>query len=288
MNLYRSYTKREWLARHVIPNLHLGEQQKDHPQALGVYATNRIKSTKYNIFNFVPIAFFLQFTKTVNCFYLVNMILQMIPSISTNDWFYTLIPLSCMIFLGMLREAISDYRRYRADEQVNNLIVHTLSMSNEEFISFDQINDTRHSRLKKTKTMDVRVGDILAIHDGETVPADCILLSTDPSRPDRQGQCFIQTSNLDGERNLKPKLSITRCEQNFTRVLNKECDVEVVLRERPVADLYCFQGAEMKIVMDGEQHDIQLDLEQFIPRGSQVQQSGVLYMLVIFTGRDTK
>ena len=55
-----------------------------------------------------------------------------------------------MIFLGMLREAISDYRRYKADEQVNNLIVHTLSKSNEGFVSFDQINDTRHSRLRKT------------------------------------------------------------------------------------------------------------------------------------------
>lgn len=35
------------------------------------------------------------------------------------------------------------------------------------------------------------------------IPADCVILQTD----DPNGQCFINTSQLDGERNLKPKLA---------------------------------------------------------------------------------
>jgi len=36
----------------------------------------------------------------------------MIPSISTNFWGYTAIPLSVIIGLGILREGLADLKRY--------------------------------------------------------------------------------------------------------------------------------------------------------------------------------
>ena len=39
------------------------------------YVSNKIKTTRYNVFNFLPITFLLQFTKVINVFYLFNMIL---------------------------------------------------------------------------------------------------------------------------------------------------------------------------------------------------------------------
>lgn len=117
-------------------------------------------------------AFMLQFTKVINCFYLVNMILQAIPSISTNAWYYTAIPLSCIIGLGVLKEGLADLKRYQQDTKVNNNpAMKVLPTENSEEFYFT-----------KVKTMDIQVGDILCIHDDEMVPADCILLSTDPSR----------------------------------------------------------------------------------------------------------
>ena len=47
------------------------------------------------------------------------------------------------------------------------------------------------------------VGDVIKLQNGDTLPADCVVLSTD----DPLGQCYISTSNLDGERNLKTKLA---------------------------------------------------------------------------------
>jgi magnesium-transporting ATPase (P-type) len=41
------------------------------------------------------------------------------------------------------------------------------------------------------------------IEDFEQVPADCVLLKVANNKP----ECFVKTSALDGERNLKPKLA---------------------------------------------------------------------------------
>lgn len=50
--------------------------------------------------------------------------------------------------------------------------------------------------------MDVRVGDVLEIHNRENIPADLVMLSCS----DPKGTCFVMTSNLDGETNLKPRM----------------------------------------------------------------------------------
>lgn len=58
--------------------------------------------------------------KVANCFYLVSAFLQSIPSISTNDPLATLIPLAYVIILGILKEAIADYKRFKTDKEVNH------------------------------------------------------------------------------------------------------------------------------------------------------------------------
>ena len=63
--------------RRVVPNCQLTEDnlKTGHPQALKSYHDNSVKSTRYTMLNFLPISFFIQFRKVINCFYLVNMIL---------------------------------------------------------------------------------------------------------------------------------------------------------------------------------------------------------------------
>ena len=46
--------------------------------------------------------------------------------------------------------------------------------------------------------------DIIRIADGEQVPADCVLLKVADDKP----ECFVSTSPLDGERNLKYKSAL--------------------------------------------------------------------------------
>jgi P-type E1-E2 ATPase len=58
----------------------------------------------------------------------------------------------------------------------------------------------------------IRVGDILNLEDGETIPADCILLASHHLN----GDAFQMTAALDGERNFKPKKSPLFVAQNFS------------------------------------------------------------------------
>lgn len=95
------------------------DKHPDHLQNKRFYTSNAVKSTRYNIWNFVPITFFLQFTKVINCFYLINMILQSIPQVSTNEWFFSVPPLAGLIIFGMLLEAINEIKRWQEDRKTN-------------------------------------------------------------------------------------------------------------------------------------------------------------------------
>lgn len=48
----------------------------------------------------------------------------------------------------------------------------------------------------------VHVGDLLEVRNRENIPADIVMLSCS----DPRGTCFVMTSNLDGETNLKPRI----------------------------------------------------------------------------------
>ena len=49
------------------------------------------------------------------------------------------------------------------------------------------------------KTKHIAVGDIVCVRAGGEFPCDLVLLTSS----EREGQCHIQTANLDGETNLK-------------------------------------------------------------------------------------
>ena len=50
----------------------------------------------------------------------------------------------------------------------------------------------------------ISVGDILELKDGDIIPADCVLLHSDR----KDDEAFMLTTQLDGERCLKPLVAI--------------------------------------------------------------------------------
>jgi len=85
----------------------------------GGYPSNKISTTRYSWYSIFPISLLIQFTKVSNTFYAIGAILQSIPAISTNDPLATIIPLAYVIAVGMLKEFLADYKRYKMDKQTN-------------------------------------------------------------------------------------------------------------------------------------------------------------------------
>ena len=57
----------------------------------------------------------------------------------------------------------------------------------------------KQTHFKHKKWMELKVGDIVVLNKNDEVPADLVVLATS----DQNGEAYIQTSSLDGEKNLK-------------------------------------------------------------------------------------
>jgi P-type E1-E2 ATPase len=58
-----------------------------------------------------------------------------------------------------------------------------------------------NGKIVHRESADLKVGQVIVCRDGCTFPADIALLSSSDN-----GDCFIKTSSLDGEKNLKKRV----------------------------------------------------------------------------------
>lgn len=253
-------------ARHV----HINAPQH-HP-----YPSNAIATGKYNILTFVPLFLFSQFKRAANVFFLVISILQQVPNVSPTGQWTTLGPLMCILSISALREIAEDYRRQRDDDQTNNDISQKLTVTAEGVVHW-----------VKVRWKDIQVGDILKITSSRQFPADLILLASS----EQKGMAYIETSNLDGETNLKLKQALPET-ANYTsddEIKNLRGEIEA---EAPTKHLYEFYGnIEVKDNSHSMRDDgqrIPVDAAQLLLRGSQLRNTKFVYGLVIYTGPDTK
>lgn len=92
-----------------------------------------------------------------------------------------------MVLLNGIKDFIEDLKRKRSDDSENNKKCYVFDRNNNFFVE----------KLWK----DIQVGNIVRVLDNEEFPADLVMLYS--SNPD--GNCYIETKNLDGETNLKIK-----------------------------------------------------------------------------------
>ena len=135
---------------------------------------------------------------------------------------------------------------------------------------------------------DVKVGDIIKIDDGKEVPADCVLLRVADNKP----ECFVKTANLDGERNLKPKLANEMLSTHLENIFGSKADQSNVNLSIscivPQKELYYFEGRLRASLPDDPEYRMNLDLNQFLHRGSSIENSGHVIAMVVYTGVETK
>ncbi|KAJ1736271.1 aminophospholipid translocase [Coemansia biformis] len=244
--------------------VHIGNQESN---AQYKFKHNRVSTAKYNLMTFLPKFLFEQFSKYANLFFLFTGCIQQISGVSPTSRWTTIVPLAVVLAATAVKELAEDMKRHSSDADMNKSSARVLVGT-----SFEE-----------RAWRDVVVGDIVRVENKEAIPADIVLLSS--SEP--EGICYVETSNLDGETNLKVKQALPETAGLLTPA--DLCGLRGHLKtELPNDSLYTFEGT---LVSEGGGlgfRECPLDPTQVLLRGAILRNTDWIYAVVVFTGHETK
>ncbi|XP_009130848.1 phospholipid-transporting ATPase 1 [Brassica rapa] len=224
------------------------------------FTGNSIKTAKYSVFTFLPRNLFEQFHRVAYVYFLVIAVLNQLPQLAVFGRGASIMPLAFVLLVSAIKDAYEDFRRHRSDRVENNRLA--LVFEDNEF--------------KEKQWKYIRVGEVIKVVSNQTLPCDMVLLATS----DPTGVVYVQTTNLDGESNLK-----TRYAKQET--LQKATDLETfdgfIKCEKPNRNIYGFQ-ANMEI--DGRR--LSLGPSNIILRGCELKNTEWALGVVVYAGSETK
>nr|XP_045605910.1 phospholipid-transporting ATPase VA-like [Procambarus clarkii] len=244
---------------HVVPP-HVSAGQ--HPN--GAYPDNSICTTKYTVLSFLPKNLFEQFHRFANLYFLFIVLLNFVPAVNAFGKEVAMMPLLFVLGITAIKDAFEDHRRYLSDSRVNNATC--------------RVYNRDQGRYVKKKWKHVRVGDIIHLSCNEIIPADLVVLNSS----DEYGLCFIESSNLDGESNLKQRQSV--------KGLGMDDKFEVAkfdyLMEigAPSTKIYHFSGTIP--LQTGER--VPLTKDNLLLRDCALRNTDYIEGIVVYAGRETK
>ncbi|XP_037655795.1 probable phospholipid-transporting ATPase IH isoform X2 [Choloepus didactylus] len=230
------------------------------------YPDNRIVSSKYTFWNFIPKNLFEQFRRIANFYFLIIFLVQLIIDTPTSPVTSGL-PLFFVITVTAIKQGYEDWLRHKADNAMNQCPVHFI----------------QHGKLVRKQSRKLRVGDIVMVKENETFPCDLIFLSS--SRGD--GTCHITTASLDGESSHKTHYAV-----QDTKGFHTEEDVDrlhaTIECEQPQPDLYKFVG-RINVYNDLNDPVVRpLGSENLLLRGATLKNTEKIFGVAIYTGMETK
>ena len=75
----------------------------------GSFESNYVRTTKYTLWNFLPLSLLYQFKRFANLYFLLQAILNTIPEVSAMNPVSAYLPLIFVLGISMLREGLEDY-----------------------------------------------------------------------------------------------------------------------------------------------------------------------------------
>lgn len=201
----------------------------------------------------------------MNRYFLLIACLQLYRDITPVNPLTTWLPLAVIFGVTAVKEGIDDYGRYKADKAANSRVYTVIREGKEEQVA----------------SAEIRVGDLLKLEENDEVPCDAVLLAcSDPA-----GNAYIQTTNLDGESNLKvrnalPATKGLRTPAQFgTFKGTVECSA-------PNEHIYSFDS-QLRVVA-GEGPVLPLSSSQLLLQATHVRNTEWAVGLVVYTGNETK
>eukprot|EP00760_Papus_ankaliazontas_P025326 PhM_4_TR2641/c0_g1_i1/m.76437/K14802/DRS2, ATP8A; phospholipid-transporting ATPase len=239
------------------------------------WETNSLSTNQYSIYPWLPDFvlwknLYQQFQRKANLYFVVIAILQLIPGLSPTGRFTTLATLVVVMAFSGFKAAYEDYQRFLNDTEVNN---------RNAFVFNER--DAEGPWVVK-KYSEITVGDIVKVHtnkDGfrSEFPCDMVLIDTAES----DGVAYVETSNLDGETNLKPKNSLNYGKNSIGPGGLAGAKIEC---EMPNRSIYTFTG---NLILPGEK-EVSISPNNVLLRGTSLRKVEYAIGVVIFTGHETK
>ena len=172
------------------------------------FKNNKISTTKYNAFTFLPKALLYQFIRLANVYFVFMAVLQSISLISPLSPTTAIAPLVFVLAVSLIREAVEDLKRRKLDNEQNSNEVETY------------INGT----WMKIQSGNLQMGEIVRVKKDGVFPSDLLLIDSNL----KDGVCFIETGTLDGEKTLKIKNAPNFTKGKFSSIINEINDNQII------------------------------------------------------------
>ncbi len=185
-----------------------------------------------------------------------------------------------LVVLGvaMIKDGIEDAKRHKNDKKTNDLSYAKVMVDDGTF-------ECRSWR-------EIRVGDLICVRNKQYIPADMLFLISS----DEKGAAYVETSNIDGETNLKVK-SLPNIRQHGVKWSSAKdlFGVRMVLvYETPNSYIHSFLGTLRLLVngcgilLESRKVDISIDQTNVFLRGCTLCSTDWVIGMALNTGRDTK
>ncbi|KAI9203837.1 uncharacterized protein BJ171DRAFT_562172 [Polychytrium aggregatum] len=283
-------------------------------QPMKIFPRNKVRTSKYTMFSFLPKNLFEQFRSVANFYFISLVILQMFGPFMNVSPVLTAAPIAFIIAVTAVKDGLEDVKRHRADNSVNKAKTyklhnwanhnihkkyqHTVHRSARQeshyppFIARNEDSDNPNALPPDFKPgqdqhcwrlchwEDINVGDFIFLRNNDSIPADLVILATSEDN----GICYVETKNLDGETNLKvrfalPDFNSIRAPSDCTKL---KCFFDT---EPPSPNLYQLNGAA---TLNPASKVIPITINSTMLRGCVLRNTQWLVGMVVFTGAESK
>ena len=239
------------------------------------FCNNFVSTRKYTWFSFLPVSLLFQFRSVSNSYFLMTATIMLIPGVSPISAYSAITPLCFVLFVSEVREFIEEYQKYKRDLQTNREVISRLVKTGEGKVE-----------LEETVWGSLSPGDLVVLHDRDKIPADIILVASGSDNCS-----YVETSNLDGETNLKskeaPKVleSAVVVKEGMSGEKMSDYDFSALFGhkitfEAPNPDMYRFRG------FMGE--DSTLTVGNMMLRGCSMRNTPWAVGVCVYTGHESK
>ena len=232
---------------------------------------------------FLPIAIFKQFKSTMNLFFLLIILTQLVSSWRVASLTY-ISPLAFVLFLAVVKEAYDDFYQRKQDSKFNDQVYDKLDRDKGKK-SFQRREILTEGNFEEVTSAGLRVGDIIKIKKGQRIPADMVLLYI----PDDNETAFIDMQWFNGDKDWKSrrpvKFTNRYYDENKTLANLKEAHIYA---EPPCGQISEFRGKFLKGVFEDNNADQVLSIQNTLWANCELASADYIIGIIIYTGKETR